>query len=102
MKVNRIMVTLPKGTIKMLRLFAKLQDVDYSVIIQMAITKMANTMPEKSDIAYTRGQTETVQVTLSDTAAKLLDMWREKTGLSKSETITYALQQTIEKEDGGI
>lgn len=102
MKVKRIMVTLPVKTEKNLRLFAKLHGIDYSLVIQQALTKMAGSMPEKADIDYKRGETQNIQVTLSDTAVKLLDMWREKTGLSKSILIIYSLQQTIEKESGGI
>lgn len=102
MKIARVMVTLPKQTAETLRLFAKLHDVDYSVIAQGALSKMAGTMPETADIDYVRGDTESLQVTLSDTAVKLLDMWREKTNMTKSQLVTYSLQQTIEKENGGI
>ena len=79
--------------------FAQLHGINHSFVIQQAITKMSNTMPTEDDIHYIRGDTDKVQVMLSDTGYGLLELWSEKTGLSKSKLIMYALQQTILNTD---
>lgn len=100
MKTKRIVATLPITTKQSLMRFATAQGVDHSFVVQRAITKMSDHHPDKTDIVYIRGQTEQVQITLSDTAYQLLSLWSEQTHLTKSKLITYSLQKTL--EDGGM
>ena len=98
MKSIRFLATLPSQTAHNLRAFAAQQEVDLSVIVQQAVTKMCDQHPSEDDIYYVRGDTEGVQVSVSDTTYQLLELWKKQTGLSKSKLVAYALQQTIEKE----
>lgn len=100
MMTKRILATVPKDTKQHLMAFSKQHNIDHSFVVQQAITKMSDQHPTENDISYIRGETENVQVSLSDTAYRLLELWSEQTGLSKSKLIIYSLQNTIEK--GGI
>lgn len=97
MKTKRFLITIPVDVAEELRRFANEQDVYLSLVIQKAITKMSIHVPTNNDIQYTRGDTERVQVSLSETAFYLLELWSEKTNISKSKLITYSLQNTILK-----
>lgn len=97
MKTKRLLITIPDDTAEELRRFADEQDVYLSLVVQKAITKMSAHTPTTNDVQYERGQTESVQVSLSETAFNLLELWSEKTSLSKSKLITYSLQNTILK-----
>lgn len=97
MKTKRFLITIPVDVAKELHRFANEQDVYLSLVIQKAITKMSTHAPTNKDIQYERGDTERVQVSLSETAFHLLELWSEKTNLSKSKLITYSLQNTILK-----
>lgn len=95
MKTKRFLVTIPTATAKELHRFADEQDVYLSFVVQKAITKMSTHTPTEADITYERGETRRVQVTLSDTAYHLLELWSEKTKLSKSKLVAYSLEYTI-------
>lgn len=97
MKTKRFLITIPEDAAEELRRFADEQDVYLSLVIQKAITKMSTHTPTNDDIPYVRGETESVQVSLSETAFSLLELWSDKTSLSKSKLITYSLQNTILK-----
>ena len=97
MKTKRLLITIPDDVAEELRRFADEQDVYLSLVVQKAITKMSTHTPTNNDIQYKRGQTESVQISLSETAFNLLELWSEKTNLSKSKLITYSLQNTILK-----
>lgn len=97
MKTKRFLITIPVEDAKMLRQFAAEQDVYLSLVVQKAITKMSTHTPTNNDIKYERGNTEPVQVSLSETAYHLLELWSEKTKLSKSKLVAYSLQNTISK-----
>lgn len=99
MDAKRFLIKIDTGTKDALMEFAKLQGINHSFVIQQAITKMSNDMPTEDDIHYIRGDTENVQVMLSETGYRLLELWSEKTGLSKSKLIMYALQQTVLNTD---
>ena len=101
MKTERILATLPKMTKKSLMSFAELHRMDHSLVVQRAITELSDQHPREEDIPYIWGDTEQIQISLSDTAFCLLKLWSEQTGLSKSKLITYALEKTI-IENGGI
>lgn len=98
MKSIRFRAALPPRTAAILREFARQQDVDLSVVVQQAVTKMCDRHPTAEDIYYIRGDTTGVQISVSDTTYQLLQLWEKQTGLSKSKLVTYALQQTIEKD----
>lgn len=98
MKSIRFLATLPTRTAAILREFARQQEVDLSVVVQQAVTKMCDHHPSAEDIYYVRGETTGVQVSVSETTYQLLRLWEKQTGLSKSKLVAYALQQTIEKE----
>lgn len=100
MKSKRLLATLPVNTEKNLMTFAKQHGIDHSLVVQQAITKMSDQYPNEDNIHYTRGETVGVQVSLSDTAYRLLELWSEQTNLTKSKLITYSLQNTI--ENGGL
>lgn len=101
MRTERILATIPKTTKKSLMSFSELHRIDHSLVVQRAITELSDHQPKEDDISYIRGDTEQIQVSLSDTAFCLLKLWSEQTGLSKSKLITYALEKTI-IENGGI
>lgn len=101
MRTERILATIPKTTKKRLMSFSELHRMDHSLVVQRAITELSDHQPKEDDISYIRGDTEQIQVSLSDTAFCLLKLWSEQTGLSKSKLITYALEKTI-IENGGI
>lgn len=96
-KSKRLLATIPVDTEKTLKSAARQHGIDHSLIIQQAITRMSKNHPSEKDIHYIRGDTVGVQVSLSDTAFRLLQMWSDQTGLSKSKLITYSLQKTIEE-----
>lgn len=100
MKTKRMLATLPSETERSLMLFARQHNIDHSLVVQQAITKMSEQRPTEADIVYTKGETKGVQVSLSDTAYRLLELWAEQTELTKSKLITYSLQNTI--ENGGL
>ena len=95
MKSKRFLIKIDNETKDALMKFAQLHGINHSFVIQQAITKMSDTVPTDDDIHYIRGDTDKVQVMLSDTGYQLLELWSEKTGLSKSKLIMYALQQTV-------
>ena len=99
MNSKRFLATIPSQTAQTLRTCARQQRVDLSLIVQQAVTEMSGTRPTREDITYIRGDTEGVQVSFSDTAYRLLELWSEQSGLSKSLLVTYSLQKTIETEE---
>lgn len=101
MRTERILATIPKTVKKSLMSFSELHRMDHSLVVQRAITQLSGQHPREEDIPYIRGDTDTLQISLSDTAFCLLKLWSEQTGLSKSKLITYALEKTI-IENGGI
>lgn len=100
MKSKRLLATLPVEVKTNLMTFAKQQGIDHSLVVQEAITKMSERYPTEEDIPYIRGETSRVQISLSDTAYRLLELWSEQTNITKSKLITYSLKNTI--ENGGI
>lgn len=100
MKSKRLLATIPNSTKKSLMTFADQHGIDHSLVVQEAITKMSEQYPTENDISYIRGETGQLQVTLSDTAYRLLELWSEQTTLTKSKLITYSLQKFI-MENGG-
>ncbi len=99
MKSKRIVVSLPTEIGADLTRYAATQGVTRSFVVQMAVTKLGGTTPDPKEVTTTRGHSTQVQVTLSETAFRLLELWSKQTGLSKTKLITYALEQTIERED---
>lgn len=95
LKSKRFLIKIDNDTKDALMEFSQLHGINHSFVIQQAITKMSETIPTENDIHYIRGDTDKVQVLLSDTGYRLLELWSEKTGLSKSKLIMYALQQTV-------
>ena len=81
--------------------FAKQHNIDYSLAVQRAITKMSECQPSEEEIPMARGDTACIPVSLSDTAIRLLELWSEQTDLSKSKLITYSIEKTI-IEQGGV
>lgn len=100
MKSKRMLATIPVETKKTLMTFSRQHNIDHSLVVQQAITKMSEERPTEKDVSYVRGETDGVQISLSDTADRLLELWAEKTGLTKSKLIAYSLQNTI--ENGGL
>ena len=102
MHTKRFNIVLPVHTKKALDTFTALHKVDKSLVIQRAITKMSDMEKYQPSMEGSHEKTETVsqQVTLSDTAYRMLTMWESLTGLRKSKLVAYALQETIEKEGG--
>lgn len=101
---KRLLITMPKKTKQNLRDFAALNHVDSSVIVQQAITEMSNRMPTQADLDdLPNGPSERMLVTFSYTGIRLLEMWSEKTGITKSNLVAYALEKCIKSktENGG-
>lgn len=97
MKTKRFLATIPKDVAQELARFAKEQDVYASEVVVRALTKMSHTNPTNETIEYTRGETQGVQLSFSETAYQLLEMWSQQTKLSKSKLVTYSLQETLLK-----
>lgn len=97
MKTKRFLATIPKHQAQELARFAKEQDVYASEVVVRAITKMSGERPTDQDIDYTRGDTQGVQLSFSETAYRLLEMWSNETKLSKSKLVAYSLQETLIK-----
>lgn len=93
MNTKRFLATLPETTANALQQFACEQNIHASFIAQRAVTAMSEHMPTEDDIEYLRGETSGVQLTFSDTAYRLLELWSKQTGLSKSKLIAYSIQQ---------
>lgn len=104
MRNRRMWVTVPPEIRDRCVAFAAQHEMDPSLVVQLAVGKMADRVPTKKDIRYRHGQTVGLQLSFSDLTGNLLDLWSEKTGLKKSLLITYALQETVWKngslEDG--
>lgn len=98
MNAKRLSITLPAQTKKTLKGYAKLNNVEPAIVVQDAITKMSKTSPAKTDITYAQG-IDRMLITFSDTGLRLLELWAEQTGLTKSQLVSYALQKTIENEE---
>lgn len=99
MKTKRFAVTLPVDLARELVLFAEKQDSSASIVAQHSITKNSHKRPVEDDISYVRGNTELLQLSFSQTAYQLIELWSEQTNISKSKLITYSLQQTFMKGD---
>lgn len=99
MRTIRFLATIPKELSKELIIFARQQEVSASLVAQQAVTKNSNAKPLDREIDYVRGETEGVQLSFSETAYQLIELWSEQTGLAKSKLITYSLQQTFMKGD---
>lgn len=97
MKTKRFLATIPMQLSKELELFAKQQETSVSLVAQQAVTRNSDARPSNEDIHYVRGETEGIQLSFSETAYQLIELWSEQSGLSKSKLITYSLQQTILK-----
>lgn len=97
MKTKRFLATIPQDVGNELARFAQEQGVYASEVVTRAVTKMSNERPQDEDIDYVRGDTMGIQLSFSETAYQLLDMWSTQTKLSKSKLITYSLQQTLLK-----
>lgn len=97
MKTKRLLATLPKNVLTELERFSTEQGLFASIVVQRAVTKMSHTSPTEQDIDYVRGNTKGIQLTFSDTAFQLLELWSKQTKLSKSKLITYSLQETLLK-----
>ena len=97
MKTKRFLATIPKELSKELDLFAKQQEASISLVAQQAVTRNSDARPLEEDIDYVRGETEGIQLSFSETAYQLIELWSEQTGLTKSKLVTYSLQQTFMK-----
>lgn len=97
MNNKRFLATLPKTTADMLQQFADGQGINVSFIAQRAVTKMSETTPTLDALDYQRGATCGVQLTFSDTAYRLLELWSQQTDISKSKLIAYSIQETLDK-----
>lgn len=95
MKTKRFAVSLPVELARELILFAEKQDSSASLVAQHSITKNSHKKPSNEDIEYTRGETEVIQLSFSQTAYQLIELWSEQTEISKSKLVTYSLQHTF-------
>lgn len=95
MKTKRFAVTLPIELAKELAQFAEKQDSSASLVAQHSITKNSHKKPTDEEIEYIRGDTEVVQLSFSQTAYQLIELWSEQTQVSKSKLVTYSLQHTF-------
>ena len=97
MKSRRFLATLPNHVAAELLRFAAEQNVYASQVVQRSVTTVSDKQPKDKDILYIRGETTGVQLSFSDTAYQLLELWSKQTKLSKSKLITYSLQETLLK-----
>lgn len=97
MMTKRFAVTLPIDLARELALFAEKLDSSVSIVAQHSVTKNSHKKPVEDDIQYIRGETEVIQLSFSQTAYQLIELWSEQMGISKSKLITYSLQQTFKE-----
>ena len=97
MKTKRFLATIPKELAEKLDLFAQKQESSVSLVVQHAVTKCSVSKPTEEDVEYIRGETQRVQLSFSQTAYQLIELWSQQTNLTKSKLITYSLQKTLTK-----
>ena len=97
MRSKRFLATIPTNVADELARFAAEQNIYASQVVQRSVTKLSETSPTDQDVIYVRGETTGIQLSFSDTAYRLLELWSKQTKLSKSKLITYSLQETLLK-----
>lgn len=99
-KNRRPSITVPAAVKTSFLNFAALNSMDQAIVLQMAVTKKCLECPMAEDIPKTNGSGELLNTVMSEQTCNLLELWSQKTNLSKSSLVTYALQETIVKEGG--
>lgn len=98
MRMERLAVTMPHSTTKLLRQYAQLHDVDQCVIAKKAVTDFCRITPSQQELLDHGGGQERIFISLPDTAMRLLEFWSASTGIAKTKLMEWAIRKLAEEQ----
>lgn len=99
MRMERLPVTMPHSTVKAFRQYAQIHDVDQYTVAKKAVTEYCKCTPPEQELKKGRAKDcERIFISMPDTAMRLLELWSENTGISKTKLIEWAIRKVTESE----
>lgn len=99
MRMERIAVTMPHSTTKLLRRYSQIHDVDLCVAAKEAVTKFCRQAPPPQELMRHNTGQERMFISLPDTAMRLLELWSVNTGIAKTKLMEWAIRKLAEEQN---
>ena len=93
MRMERLTATMPHSTAKLFRRYAQLHDVDQCVVAKKAVTDFCRMAPPTDELMEHGDGEERLFISMPDTAMRLLELWSENTGISKTKLMEWAIRK---------
>lgn len=97
MRMERLAVTMPRSTAKAFRRYAQIHDMDLCMAAKEAVTENCRQAPGPQDLMDRTEEPERMFISMPNTAMRLLELWSENTGISKTKLMEWAIRKLTEE-----
>lgn len=97
MRMERLVVGMPRSTAKAFRRCAQVHDVDLCMVAKQAVSDYCRTVPSKDELIDSSDAEERVFISMPDIAMRALELWSENTGIPKAKLMEWAIRRLAEK-----